>query len=124
MAISNLDYKLQGSNLKLTLADVVSRTNALNGRYTKADFGLDFWSDSYEIENFRWIKERADVADKKIAIAQSQGKNVDDPNILADIANEVKEDIKTGKKNGAFVNYFVYLGIPIIIVIIIFLFIK
>ncbi len=124
MAISNLDYKLQGNNLKTAIADVVSRPNALNGRYGKADFGLDFWADNYEIENFRWIKERADVADKKIAEAQSLGKNVDSPSVLAGIANEVREDIKTGKKNGAFVNYIIYLFIPIIIVVIIFFFIK
>ena len=124
MAISNLDYKLQGNNLKMTIADVISRPNALSGRYTKADFGLDFWSEGYEIENFRWIKERTDVADKKIAEAQSLGKNVDDPNVLADIANEVRENIKTGKKNGAFVNYIVYLLIPLIIVVIIFFVIK
>ncbi len=122
MAISNLDYKLQGNNLKITIADVVSRPNALNGRYTRADFGLDFWAGNYEIENFRWIKERADVADKKIAEAQSLGKNVDDPNVLAGIANEVREDIKTGKKNGAFVNYFIYLIIPIIIIVTILIF--
>ena len=121
MAISNLDYTLQGNNLKMAIVDVVSRPNALNGRYTRADFGLDFWANDYEIENFRWIKERADVADKKIAEAQSLGKNVDDPNVLADIANKVREDIKTGKKNGAFVNYLIYLVIPIIIVVIIFL---
>ena len=124
MAISNLDYKLQGNNLKTAIADVVSRPNALNGRYGKADFGLDFWADNYEIENFRWIKERADVADKKIAEAQSLGKNVDSPSVLAGIGNEVREDIKTGKKNGAFVNYIIYLFIPIIIVVIIFFFIK
>lgn len=124
MAISNLDYKLQGNNLKMVVADVVSRNNALNGRYVKADFGLDFWADNYEIENFRWIKERADVADRKIAEAQSLGKNVDDPKVLADIANEVRKDIKTGKKDGAFINYLVYLGIPIILVVIIFFVIK
>ncbi len=124
MAISNLDYKLQGNNLKLTIADVVSRPNAINGRYTKANFGLDFWADDYEIENFRWIKERADVADKKIAEAQSQGKNVDDRNVLADVAHEVKEDIKTGKKNGAWINYLIYLGIPIIVAVIIFFIMK
>lgn len=121
MAISNLDYQLQGDNLKITIADVVSRPNALNGRYARADFGLDFWANDYEIENFRWIKERADVADRKIAEAQSQGKDIDAPNVLADIANEVRENIKNGKKNGAFVNYLIYLIIPIIIVIIIFL---
>lgn len=117
MAIKNLDYKLQGPKLKDAVADVLTRPNEMNGRYKKGGgFGLNFYSDDYEIENYRWITERADVADEMIRQAESEGRNVDDPLVLKEIARDVIKNIKLGKSRGSFIKYIIYLFIPIIIV--------
>ncbi len=124
MAITNLDYKLQGENLKKAVIDVSSRANNINGRYKKGVFGLDFYSNDYEIENYRWIVERANIADKKIEEYRLLGRDVDDIDVLKNIAKEVKRNIEDGKKKGSYINYIVYLLFPIIAVIIIILFFK
>ena len=122
MAITKLDYKLQGSNLKNAVDDVFSRSNAINGRYQKGGgFGLDFYSENYEIENYHWITERANIADNKIKEAESEGKDVDNPEILKGLAVEVDQIVKAGKSNGSYINYIIYLGIPIVILIALFL---
>ncbi len=114
MAISNLDYKLQ-PELKNVIADIVSRPNALSNRYAKADFGLNFWAEDYEIENYRWILERARIADKKIAEAHKNKLNVDDPEVLKEIAEEVRKIIREEKKGGSWINYAQYIIIPALI---------
>jgi len=120
MAINNLDYKLQ-PELENVVADIISRPNAIAKRYTKADFRLDFWAQDYEIENYRWILERARIADEKISEAQSKGFDTDDTKVLEDIANEVNDIIKDGKKKGSWANYFIYLIIPGLIVALLFI---
>jgi len=121
MSISELDFKFQGSKLEDVVKDVISRDNALLGRYKKGGgFGLDFYSTDYIIENYRWIKERADIADGKIKEAQLDGEDVDDPEVLKNLAMEVDKNIKKGKKDGSFINYICYLVVPIIIFTILF----
>lgn len=115
MSIKDLDYKLQGPKLKDAVVNVYARPNNILGRYEKGGgFGLDFYSSDYQIENYRWITERADVADKLIAQAESEEKNVDDPEVLKVIALEVDKNIKSGKSNGSWINYLIYLIIPTI----------
>ncbi len=117
MSIKDLDYKLQGPKLEKAILDVYMRDNYMHGRYERGGgFGLDFYSSDYQIENHRWITERADVADKLIAQAQLEGKNVDDPEVLKVIAGEVDENIKSGKRNGSWLNYVIYLIIPAILI--------
>lgn len=117
MAIRNLDFKLQGPRLKEAMVNVRSRKNDIVGRYKAGGgFGLDFYSNDYEVENYRWILERADIADKLIAQANSEGKNIDDPEVLKIIAREVDENIKSAKRSGAWLNYLIYLIIPGIII--------
>lgn len=117
MSIKDLDYKLQGPKLEKAVLDVYKRDNYIHGRYEMGGgFGLDFYSSDYQIENHKWITERANFADEKIKEAESKGKNINDPEVLSEIALEVTEYIKSGKRNGAWINYLIYLVIPGLII--------
>lgn len=117
MGITKSDYKFQGPKLEEAMLDVYKRENYIRGRYEKGGgFGLDFSSVDYKIENYRWITERANIADLKIEQARLAGKNIDDPEVLKVIAREVDENIKSGKRNGSWLNYLTYLVIPGLII--------
>lgn len=125
MAINDMDYKLQGRKLEIVIAEVISRQNSIAGRYEKGGgFGLDFWSKDYEIENYNWISRRADMADRKIMEAQLDGKDIDSPETLREIAGQVDEIIRKEKKQGSIVNYLLYLVLPVVMLVIVIYLLK
>ena len=67
------------------LADLYSRPNCMNGRYGAGQiFGLSNLSEvkSDDVFFLETLKVRADSADKIIAEAKSQGKDIDDPKAM------------------------------------------
>lgn len=77
---------------KLIKARIISRPNALNAKYRVGQLGL-------ELEDIGRIKDiflletlemRADLADKMIAEAESQGKNTSDPHVMRELGEEIK----------------------------------
>lgn len=75
-------------------ADVVSRPNALNGRYKAGKFGLEFWDADYDYEGPNIVRARADLADRLIAEAELSGKDVNNAEVLGVIAKEVSSIIR------------------------------
>ncbi len=77
---------------ELILADLYSRPNYIEGRYRVGQiFGLDnldveIKSDIFFLET---LKVRADSADKIIAEAKSQGKDINDPNVVKELGQEI-----------------------------------
>jgi hypothetical protein len=72
-------------------ADLYSRPNAMNGKYRVGQLGLDDLagiksSDTFFLET---LKMKADLADKMIAEAESQGKNTNDPNVMKELGEEI-----------------------------------
>ncbi|NHZ85488.1 MAG: hypothetical protein GWP19_06365 [Planctomycetia bacterium] len=70
-------------------ADVVSRVNALNGKYKTGKFGLEFWDDDYIPESPEIVKMRADLADKLIEEANSLCQDTTDLNVLKSLSEKV-----------------------------------
>jgi cation transport ATPase len=74
-------------------ADICSRPNALNGRYKAGQLGLGL-DDLGTIRNddiffLETMKMKADLADKMIAEAESQGKDTTDPNVMKDLGEQI-----------------------------------
>ena len=74
-------------------ADICSRPNALNGRYEAGQLGLGLDdlvmirdNDIFFLET---MKMKADLADKMIAEAKSQGKDITDPNVMKDLGEKI-----------------------------------
>jgi hypothetical protein len=72
-------------------ADLYSRQNAMNGKYRVGQLGLDNLvriksSDIFFLET---LKMRADLADKMIIEAESQGKNTSDPKVMQELGEEI-----------------------------------
>lgn len=75
------------SDLETIRLEIYTRANYLNGRYSKADFGLtDIDISSGEAEE---IKRRADFVDEIINRAQIEGCDVDDVKELQRIAESI-----------------------------------
>lgn len=73
-------------------ADLYSRANYMAGRYKAGQiFGLSDLSQvkSRDIFFLETLKVRADSADKIIAEAKAQGKNIDDPSIMRELGKEI-----------------------------------
>jgi len=74
------------------LADLYSRPNYMSGRYRAGQiFGLSNLSEvkSSDIFFLETLKVRADSADKIIAEAKSQGKDIDNPEIIKELGEEI-----------------------------------
>ncbi|MGC9602606.1 MAG: ferric reductase-like transmembrane domain-containing protein [Minisyncoccia bacterium] len=72
-------------------ADLYSRPNAMNGKYRVGQLGLDDLvkiksSDTFFLET---LKMKADLADKMIAEAESQGKNTSDQKVMKELGEEI-----------------------------------
>lgn len=78
------------SDIDRVRADVLSRPNALKGKYKAGLFGLEFWDKNYISECPERIKKKADLADELIAKAEKAGKDTNDKNILLNLGREVK----------------------------------
>jgi hypothetical protein len=78
---------MDNKELENAKADVVSRENAR--RYEIGGFGLDFWDDDYVPESPQRIIKRVNLADKFIVEAEAEGRNIDDPEVLKSLAEEV-----------------------------------
>ena len=73
-------------------ADLYSRPNYMTGRYSAGQiFGLSNLSEvkSDDVFFLETLKVRADSADKIIAEAKSQGKNIDDPKIMKELGEQI-----------------------------------
>jgi len=74
------------------LADLYSRPNYMSGRYRAGQiFGLSNLSEvkSSDIFFLETLKVRADSADKIIAEAKSRGKDIDNPEIMKELGEEI-----------------------------------
>jgi hypothetical protein len=67
-------------------AEIVSRKNAVNGRYRLGRFKLEFWDNNYIEEGPNIVRARADIADYFIEKARLSGIDIDDENVLKEIA--------------------------------------
>ncbi|KKP51424.1 MAG: hypothetical protein UR42_C0015G0013 [Candidatus Roizmanbacteria bacterium GW2011_GWA2_33_33] len=74
----------------LIRADICSRPNAINGKYKTCGLGLELEDtrskDMFFLETLRM---RADLADKMIAEAESQGKDTTDSNIMKELGEKI-----------------------------------
>jgi hypothetical protein len=80
---------MDNEELKNVQADVVSRDNGIASRYKIGSFGLDFWDNDYVPESPQRILERVNLADKLIAEAETEGANINDPEILRSLAEKI-----------------------------------
>lgn len=76
---------------ELIKADLYSRPNATNGKYRASQLGL---GDLTRIKNsdiffLETLKMKANLADKMIVEAESQGKDTTDPNVMKKLGEEI-----------------------------------
>jgi hypothetical protein len=86
------------------LADLYSRPNYISGRYRAGQiFGLSNLSEvkSSDIFFLETLKVRADFADKIIAGAKSQDKDIDNPEVMKELGEEINALGKPIHKNEA-----------------------
>ncbi|OJI08861.1 hypothetical protein COT69_01825 [candidate division WWE3 bacterium CG09_land_8_20_14_0_10_39_24] len=72
-------------------ADLYSRPNAINGKYKAGNLGLDNLAGIKDKNIFflETLKMKADLADKMIAEAESQGKNTSDQQVMKELGEEI-----------------------------------
>lgn len=74
-------------------ADLVSRPNAMNGKYKFCRVGLDLDSviaiKDKNIFFLETLKMKADLADKMIGEAESQGKDISNPEVMARLGEQI-----------------------------------
>lgn len=72
-------------------ADLYSRPNAMNGKYRSAQIGLDDFTEIKDRDLFflETLKMKADLADKMIAEAETQGKDIDDPKVMKELGEQI-----------------------------------
>lgn len=72
-------------------ADLYSRPNAVNGKYRAAQIGLDDLTGVKDKDIFflETLKMKADLADKMIAEAESQGKDTSDPKVMKELGEKI-----------------------------------
>lgn len=72
-------------------ADLYSRSNAMNGKYRVDQLGLDDLAGikSSDIFFLETLKMKADLADKMIAEAESQGQNTSDSKVMKDLGKKI-----------------------------------
>ena len=76
----------------LIKADIYSRPNATNGKYAAGQLGLDDLGMIRDDDIFflETMKMKADLADKIIAEAESQGKDTTDANVLKELGEKIR----------------------------------
>lgn len=76
---------------ELIKADLYSRPNAMNGKYRVGQLGLEDLAEIKDGDIFflETLKMKADLADKMIAEAESQGKDTTDPNVMKDLGEKI-----------------------------------
>lgn len=72
-------------------ADLYSRKNAMNGKYKVGNLGLNDLSGIKDGNIFflETLKMKADLADKVIAEAESQGKDTNNPKVMKELGEEI-----------------------------------
>lgn len=75
----------------LIKADLYSRTNAMNGKYRAGNLGLDNLAGIKDKDIFflETLKMKADLADKMIDEAISQHRNINDPEVMKELGEEI-----------------------------------
>jgi len=73
------------------IADLYSRPNAVNGKYRVGQLGLDDMLGIKDKDFFflETLQMKADLADKMIAEAESQGKNTSDREVMRELGKEI-----------------------------------
>jgi len=74
-----------------TRVDLYSRPNTMNGKHSAGKLGLDNLSGvkSSNIFFLETLKMKADLADKMIEEAESQGKNTSDSKIMKELGEKI-----------------------------------
>ncbi len=82
------NLKEKGALIK---ADIYSRDNAINGKYRAAKLGLENLTDIKDSNIFllETLQMKANLADKMIADAESQGKNTNDPETIRELGERI-----------------------------------
>jgi uncharacterized membrane protein len=76
---------------ELIKVDLYSRPNATNGKYRIGQLGLDNLAGIKDSDIFflETLKMKADLADKMIAEAESQGKDTTDRNVMKELGEKI-----------------------------------
>jgi hypothetical protein len=88
METKNIEDLNKGELIK---ADLYSRENAMNGKYRNGKLGFDDLAGIKDSDIFflETLKMKADLADKMIAEAESQGKNTSDQKVMKELGEEI-----------------------------------
>ncbi|MHB8841140.1 MAG: hypothetical protein ACYC56_05005 [Candidatus Aquicultor sp.] len=88
MKMKNIEDLNKGELIK---ADIYSRPNAMNGKYIVGQLGLDNLAKIKDSDIFflETLKMKADLADKMIAEAESQGKDTTDSNVMKELGEKI-----------------------------------
>lgn len=88
MKMKKIEDLNQGELIK---ADLISRPNAINGRYRACQLGLDDLAGIKDNDIFflETLRMKADLADRMIAEAESQGKDTADPKVMQELGEEI-----------------------------------
>lgn len=81
--------KLDQTKAREIKADIYSRNNALNGKYDACQLGFADDMGTDDIFFLETIKMKADLADKMISEAESQGKDTTDPNVMKELGEKI-----------------------------------
>lgn len=101
--------------------NIYTRPNFISGRYAKGGFNLDFYNFKQNSKDLHLMIERADIADELISKAHSEGKNIDDPDVLMTIACKFNKSIESKKRSGLRTQKLIYLIISGVIILWLFL---
>ena len=82
---------------ELIKADLYSRPNAMNGKYRAGQLELESLAEIKDSDIFflETLKMKADLADKMIAEAESQGKDTTDLNVMKELGEKINAAGKT-----------------------------
>lgn len=72
----------------LIAADLYSRPNAMTGKYRACQLGLENIKNK-DVFFLKTLRMKADLADKMIAEAESQGKDTSNPEIMKDLGKKI-----------------------------------
>ena len=86
--MKNIEDLNKGDFIK---AELYSSPNYLNGKYRAGQLGLDDLAGIKNTDIFflETLKMKADLADKMIAEAESQGKDTTDPNVMKELGEKI-----------------------------------
>jgi len=100
--METISYENMGKGA-LIIADLYSRTNAMNGKYRAGNLGLDNLAGIKDEDIFflETLKMKANLADRIIAEAESQGKNTTDLAVMKELGDEINSSITPIHKSEA-----------------------